>query len=155
MDLRKKKQRLFPYTALTGWFYNRDLTICSSVFTTCTNRFNIHLLYVLTTQYIYVFCVGLRTNSDYFPIRTTLTDCFYNWDLRYIKTLQFCTWICSGVNLITQTVWRHFRERGGSVGSGTAPQTKTTRVRFPMVSLEIFIDIILPAALWPWGRLSL
>ena len=34
-------------------------------------------------------------------------------------------------------------------------QVGRSRVRFPMVSLEFFIDIILPVALWPWGWLSL
>ena len=41
--------------------------------------------------------------------------------------------------------------RGGAVGRGTAIQAGRSRVRFPMVSLEFFIDIILPAALYPWG----
>jgi hypothetical protein len=40
-------------------------------------------------------------------------------------------------------------------GWGTALQTGRSRDRFPMVSLDFFIDIILPVALWPWGRLSL
>jgi hypothetical protein len=37
---------------------------------------------------------------------------------------------------------------GGSVSWGTALQVGRSRVRFPMVSLELSIDIILPAALW-------
>jgi hypothetical protein len=45
--------------------------------------------------------------------------------------------------------------RGSSVGWGTALQVGRSKVRFPMVSLNFFIDIILPAALWPWGQLSL
>jgi len=38
--------------------------------------------------------------------------------------------------------------RGGAVGWGTALQVGRSRVLFPMASLEFFIDIILPAALW-------
>jgi hypothetical protein len=34
-----------------------------------TDRFNFHKVNVLPTQCIYVFCVELRTNSDYFPIQ--------------------------------------------------------------------------------------
>jgi hypothetical protein len=39
--------------------------------------------------------------------------------------------------------------RGGVVGLYTALQAGGSRVRFPMVSLEFFIGVILPAALWP------
>jgi hypothetical protein len=42
--------------------------------------------------------------------------------------------------------------RGGAVGWGTALQAGSSRLRFPTMSLELFI---LPAALWPWGTLSL
>jgi hypothetical protein len=45
--------------------------------------------------------------------------------------------------------------RGSAVGWGTALQAGRSWVWFPMVSLEFFIDIIFPAALWLWGRLNL
>jgi hypothetical protein len=45
--------------------------------------------------------------------------------------------------------------RGGVVGWGTALQAGRSWVRFPMASWEFFIYIILPAALWHWGGLSL
>ena len=45
--------------------------------------------------------------------------------------------------------------RGGAVGWGTALQVGRSLVRFPMVSVEFFIEIILPITLWPWGWLSL
>jgi hypothetical protein len=44
--------------------------------------------------------------------------------------------------------------RGGAVAWGTALQVGRSRVRFLMVSLELFIDLILSVALGPWSRLS-
>jgi len=45
--------------------------------------------------------------------------------------------------------------RGGAGGLDTELQVGRLRVRFPMVTLEFCTEIILPAALWPWGGLSL
>jgi hypothetical protein len=42
-----------------------------------------------------------------------------------------------------------------AVGWGAELQDGSSRVQFPMVSLEFFISIILPFAQWPWGWLSL
>jgi hypothetical protein len=45
------------------------------------------------------------------------------------------------------TLWA----RGVLVSWGTALQAERPLVRFPIVSLEFFFDIILPAALWSFG----
>jgi hypothetical protein len=65
------------------------LTLQCPVVTTCTTRFNPLHLYVLPTQCIYVFCVDLRTNSDYFTVQHQLTG-FYNSDGVCLLRGTFC-----------------------------------------------------------------
>jgi hypothetical protein len=61
----------------------------------------------------------------------------------FIYTLSILAITCAGRGMRSRSGW------------GTALQIGRPRVRFPMVLLECFIDIILPVTLWSWGRLSL
>jgi hypothetical protein len=61
--------------------------------------------------------------------------------------------ICFTVIVFCKFIW--WLGGGHAVGWGTALQAERSRVSFPKLSLEFFIDIILPAALWSWGPLSL
>ena len=56
-------------------------------------QFNIQQFYVLPTQCICVFCVDLRTNSDYFPTQYQLTG-FYDRDGEYMFCVCVCVCLC-------------------------------------------------------------
>ena len=84
--------------------------------------------------------------------------CDYYYFVLPVAHKHICTqltvdlqWKCSNHLSLTYGII-YIRACGGTVGSGPALQAERSWVQFPMVSLEYFIDIILPAALWPWGR---
>ena len=55
------------------------------------HQFNSQQFYFLPTQCVYVFCVALRTNSDYFPIQHKLAG-FYKQNLTlYGPVVTICT----------------------------------------------------------------
>jgi len=63
-------------TYLVNSSNNEVLALYSPVVTIGTTIFNIQQFYVLPTQCIYVFCVYLRSNSDYFTIQHILISVY-------------------------------------------------------------------------------
>jgi len=66
--------------------------------------------------------------------------------LSYIEEVR-----CLKVKIGTENIWAPSCTRVW----GTALQGGRSRVWFPVASLGFFSHLILPAALWPWGRLNL
>ena len=68
----------------------------------------------------------------------------------------FDKYSCLGINVTCSAGHCCLLDKNPVLGhSFTALQTGRSQVRFPMVSLEFFIDIILPATIWPWSRICL
>jgi len=59
----------------------RNLNTVRSSSLSAAGLSDIQKFYVLPTQCIYVLCVGLRTDSDYFPTQHKLAG-FYNRDIK-------------------------------------------------------------------------
>jgi hypothetical protein len=78
------------------------LDIKSPVVTLCTTRLNVQKFYVVPTQCICVFCVDLRTNSDYllysinWLVFITETQCVY-CAVRSAHTVCLCV-LCGSEN---------------------------------------------------------
>jgi len=71
-------------------FYNRDLTLYSSVVTICTTSITFNNC-TLCPHCIYLFCIYLRTNSDLCQLQHKLIG-FYNRDLTlYCPVVTICT----------------------------------------------------------------
>ena len=85
------------------------LTLDLTTVISCIAKFNIQQLYVLPTECIYVFCVDLRTNSDYFPIQHLLTG-LYNWD--GVCLLRGTDWSFIYISCCCE-VWRPYHGSGG------------------------------------------
>ena len=76
----RRCHRLFQLALPNHFATSFHINHISPVVTIRTIRsLHIHNFYVLPTQCIYVFCVDLRINSDYFPIQHWLTG-LYNRD---------------------------------------------------------------------------
>jgi len=67
-------------------------------------QFNIQQIYVLPTQFIYVFCVVLRTISEYFLIQLRLIG-FHNWYLTLYS--QVVTIYTDRLTFNNSKFWQH------------------------------------------------
>jgi len=155
-----------PYISCSTSFFQRKNGICAvllcwlalqeAVACSIMSFTNIKIIGTLSTLLPSPVCVMYQLDANYFPVESRNTDVF-NRGREKIEIFWDVTLRCSArtVSSDTQSKFNAFNTPYYTVGWGTELQAGRSRVRFQMVSLKFFFDIILQAALRPWGWFSL
>ena len=101
-------------------------------------QFYVSVVHLKTSELIVIFYFGNLYSQDAIIFFHILEKIFSPWQKK---------------SIFLRCLWANVLKR--NIGWHTVLQARRSRVGFPLVSLEFFIHIILPAALWPWGWLSL
>ena len=85
-----EQTEIFPYTNLTDWFYNIDLTLYRPEVNICTTSLTLKISMFYPQSEIMYF-VWISEETEIFPY-TTLNDWFYNIDLTLFRpVVTVCT----------------------------------------------------------------
>jgi hypothetical protein len=119
-----------------------------------------------------VFVNTLTNNELWDPLKRRI----FSWLAGLLSASQAGLYIMEFINVLSHAIIKHSRRMSfeekiqlfsplivislvyisaSVVSWGTMLQAGRSRVRFQMRSLDFLIDLVLPAALWPCGRLSL